>query len=134
MQGRQLLPQVLGSALETHPAPPQVCDPAGQTSDRQTPPLQNWFAPHFSAQPPQLAGSLAVSTQLLPQAVVPAPQVGTQTPPEQRLPAGHTFPQAPQSSGSSLRSVQAPPQLVWPATHETAQAPLEHAVPGAQTF
>jgi hypothetical protein len=58
-------------------------------------------------QPPQFWGSLVVSTQLDPQAVVPAAHAHMLAAQTCRL--AHARPQAPQFAGSFVTSVHAPP-------------------------
>src|SRR6185312_3655179 len=64
---------------------------------------------HACPHAPQLAGSLAVWTQSVPQSVVPPRQVTPHLPVEQTWPLGHAVPQAPQLAGSFCVSTQRPP-------------------------
>ncbi len=82
-------------------------------------------------QPPQLARSVAVSTQPLPQSICPSGHAGTAVDasgisvdstgfvaaahaPFVQLPPLHTLPQPPQLFGSDVGSTQTPLQLVAP--------------------
>ena len=70
----------------------------------QPDPLQKavaWAEPHALPQPPQFAGSLLSSTQVLPQSVLPPVQVSPQDALEQTSPDAHAFPQAPQNFNGS---------------------------------
>jgi hypothetical protein len=88
--------------------------------ETQVPLLHDVPAAQALPQPPQLAGSLAVFTQDVPQLVIPVAH--PQLPLLQALPAGHDLPQAPQLSGSLAVLVQMPPHDVLPAAQP--QAPL----------
>ncbi len=122
----------------------------------QAPPAQSWpvpqtlVAPPSPAQPPQLVGSVCVSTQklvLLPpglkagQAVRGAGQVATQAPLAQAGVAPLQFapPQLPQLAGSDWTSSQAPlnpPQLVPAADAKPGRhshVPLWHHCDAPQT-
>lgn len=88
-------------------------------------------------QPPQLAGSLAVSTQRLPQRVTPG------VPPQRHWllthwpPLPHTFPQPPQLLGSTCTKVHVPPHSCCCGKQEATQekplqtCPLAHTRPQA---
>ena len=104
--------------------------PAGQVHDPCThvvPWAQAW------PQDPQLAGSVPVSTQALPQAVVPG-AVQEHLPPAQVSAAEQAVVQLPQWSWSVWGSTQAVPQLVSPTAQAARQVPFEHASPEAQAF
>src|SRR5205085_257891 len=95
------------------------------------------------AQLPQWVGSWAMSTQLPPQAVRPAPQETWHCPPAQTLPAPQACPpgppQTPQLLGSFCRSLQAIEPLVWvqavsPAAQTTLQTPATQPWPEGQAL
>ena len=88
------VPQFWGSAASEWQNPSQSWVPAGQVHDPCTqvvPWAQAWL------HDPQFAGSVAVSTQALPQAVVPG-AVQAHLPPEQVSAAEHAPTQLPQWS------------------------------------
>jgi hypothetical protein len=102
------------------------------------PALHTWPAAQVTPQPPQLRGSLLVTTQLLPHCVVPELGAHRHAPPTHWLPAPHTLPQAPQLLGSNCVKVQVPLQVTcwgrhvamqlkplhtWPVGHTRPQAP-----------
>jgi hypothetical protein len=62
-------------------APPHSVVPPEQFTP-QEPVEQTWLTSHEWPHVPQLAGSLASSTQALPQRLVPPPQDGAHWPPE----------------------------------------------------
>ena len=67
--------------------------------------------PQAIPQPPQSAGSEAVSTQAPPQFVVPLGQEVVQVPPAQTWFVPQAWPQPPQFLGSEARSTQDEPHL-----------------------
>ena len=101
------------------PPPMQTLAPAGQA------------APH----PPQLARSLLVSMQVVPQQVLPAAQpvvvqsTVVQTPATQDAPFAQALPQTPQLAGS-LVTLTSHPSAIWPSQsakpvlHEVIRQPL----------
>jgi hypothetical protein len=94
---------------------------------------------HSSKQPPQLLGSLLVSTQALPQSVSPDAQ--PQLPWLQTPPVGQAWPQLPQllasdwvstqvwllaqKVGVSAGQEQPPPTQLWAAGHEVPPWPAQ---------
>jgi hypothetical protein len=74
-----------------------------------TPELHTWLLLHAVVQLPQWFGSAVVSTQALPQTMLPAGHVHVL--PEQICVAPQAIPQLPQWAGSLVRSVHAPLQL-----------------------
>ena len=97
--------------------PPQSIAPAGHRhapAPHDLPPVQT--LPH----PPQLMGSVLVSTHAVPHRVS-VPQL--HAPAVQLSPAGQTLPQLPQFFASVPTSTQAPEQFVVPVGHVAAQAP-----------
>jgi phage tail sheath protein FI len=84
-------------------------------------------------QVPQLAGSLARSTQSGPGATQLEARASQTHAPEMQLPTPQSFPQAPQFVGSVASWTQAPgagPQAVSPGGHR--QAPAAQLAPSAQ--
>jgi hypothetical protein len=73
----------------------------------------------------------ASSTQVRPQAWVPAGQLATHAPFMHTCDGGQAALQAPQLLGSDERSVQLPLQLAVPG-HSWVQVPLAQAVPASQ--
>ena len=71
-------------------------------------------------QPPQLAGSTLVSTQLCPHCVVPPEHESAHVPFEHTSPGMHALPQLPQLSGSDAMLVHPAPHAVWPVVHVEA--------------
>ena len=111
-------------------APPHSVSPAAVLHvPVQLPAAHSVFGGHRARHAPQLAGSVCVSVQVIPQSVS-APQ--EQAPLTQSAPAGHGELHAPQLFASFERSTQAPPQSVSAplesVSHEVAQ------VPAAQTL
>ncbi len=88
---------------------------------------------HFVPQPPQLLGSVWVSTHAPLQSVVPLGHA--QVPLEQVAPVGHAVPQAPQLCGSLASVTQALPHKVCPAGHVMLmQCPDLHVFPEAHAW
>lgn len=83
--------------------------------ETQVPLSQNWLAPHWMPQPPQLFASDVVFTQLLPHLVRPGPQL--QLPNVQVPPGPQSLLQAPQCCALKLVNTQEPPQFVWLPKH-----------------
>ena len=81
-------------------------------SKTHMPAPQSCPAAHAVPQAPQFAGSVSVSTQLLPHCVEPPRHATAHCPIEQSSPAAHVVPQAPQFAGSFIVSMQAPLQTV----------------------
>jgi len=79
---------------------------------------------HTLPHAPQLAVSLAVSTQAAPQVVLVA-QSSAHTPLSQTCPEPQTLPHAPQFFGSELLSTQAPEHCAYPLLQVTAHFPPE---------
>jgi hypothetical protein len=76
---------------------------------------------HALPQPPQLAGSLEVSTQLAPHIVSPEEHAHA---PATHVPLPQEVPQVPQFEASALVSTHRPPQFVSPDAQ--AHDPLVH--------
>jgi hypothetical protein len=80
-------------------------------------------------QPPQLAGSVAVRAQVVPQVSWPG-AVHSQVPRTQICAASHRIPQPPQFASSCWVSAQAAPQVVSPGPQLGASGtPPSHAAP-----
>ena len=121
------VPQFCGSLASDRQMPSQSWVPAGQVHEPSTqvvPSEQAW--PHD----PQLAGSVLVSTQSAPHAVVPG-AAHEHLPPAQVCSAEHAVPQLPQWVRSVWVSTQAVPQLVRPTAHAASQVPPMQASPVA---
>jgi hypothetical protein len=88
--------------------------PRGQV---QTPAVHVVPVAHGRLQPPQLAGSVIVSTQAVPHSFVPPEHVVAQTLEEQACPVGQATPHAPQLAASFLVFTQAEPHKVVPPAH-----------------
>ena len=90
----------------------------------QAPPAQVCPAAQLTPQAPQFWRSLAVDTQVPPQAwVVPA---HTHLPPVQWVPVTHATAHAPQFLSSLATLMQAPPQAAWLAAQVATHVPSEH--------
>src|SRR5690606_34135636 len=113
-----LPPSVLAPAVVL-PAPPLPVAAAHTPAEHAAP-----FA-HAFPQPPQLAGSLMVSTQTPPQSVSVL-RSQAHAPPTQRRPPGQALLQPPQCSTLLPRSTQLCPHWVSAASQPAAQAPSEH--------
>jgi hypothetical protein len=85
---------------------------------------------HAFPQAPQLSGSVAVSTQLPPQRLLPP--LHWQLAVKQVAPVGQIAPQEPQLPASVAVSAQLPPHEVWPASQGDRQVPATQAAPTAQ--
>jgi hypothetical protein len=85
-------------------------------------------------QAPQLAGSILVSTHLLPQLAVPPRHSAAQVPAEQCWPVAQACPQLPQLAGSKSVSTQAPPHSLEPPLQFTPQALFEQSCPAGQAL
>jgi hypothetical protein len=112
-------------------APPHTRFAAAQ----QTPPVQAWPAAQALLHRPQLAVSLEVSTQALPQAIRPLWHV--HCPAEQLTLVAQAVVQPPQCWGSMRVSTQTPPHAVLPVGQqiEAVQCwPLPQAWPHAPQF
>jgi hypothetical protein len=96
---------------------------------RHAPPEQAVPLSHRTPQPPQLALSVAVSTQNAPQSFSPATHVGEQRPAEHDVPAVHPLPHAPQLRLSEEVTTQLPPQSVSPEMQLVEHWPAEHTCP-----
>ena len=105
--------------------------------------------PQAVPQPPQLRGSVDVSTQAPPHKDCPVAQELAQAPFEHTWPTWHGFEHAPQFSGFDFRSTQAPLHDVVPVGHWQVKAdppapasvalgrqmePPLHALPHAPQF
>ena len=107
----------------------------------QVPLTQAMFGPQAFPQPPQLAGSLFVSThdaELSPHDVSPEGHSDPQLPATQATPSSHAFPQAPQLAGSVSTSVQGAVALSAHtkrcAPQVVVHTPPAHAEPAAHVF
>jgi hypothetical protein len=87
--------------------------------------------PQCCPQPPQLAGSRLVWTQLCPHWVVPPPQLVAQAPCEQTSPEAQTLPQPPQLAGSTDVIAQLPPHIDCPVGHAAVESVWTSAVASA---
>lgn len=99
----------------------------------QWPEAQIWPAAHAVPQPPQLAGSTLVSTQLWPHKVVPVPQVVMHPPIEHTWPVEHALPHLPQLAGSLESVEQTAPHRLWVAGHAEAASPVATSMALAST-
>jgi len=118
------------SELGSTHCPPHETKPAGHA---HTPALHTSPPLHAMAQAPQFSGSVAVSSQLCPQAVNGAVQVATQAPAWQKLVAPpHALPHIPQLSGSPASERQMPPQSWVPVGH--VHEPSTQVVPCSQVI
>ena len=84
---------------------------------------QTWPEGQGILQPPQFAGSLSVSTHLLPQSFEPPRQSTPHLPAEHTCPVGQGIPQPPQLAGSFDVSTQLEPQTI--AEAPTQPAPVD---------
>ena len=126
-------PQLLGSLVRLTHAPEQFWALPGQL-EMHLPEEQTSFCPHALLQPPQLAGSESVFTQLSPHLAKPTLHVEPHSSAVQRATplagASQACPQLPQLVALWLVSMHAASHFAKPAEHAKSQVEALHmAVP-----